>query len=276
MAFPATVYRVMIASPGDVAAERAIVRSVFAEWNAAHAERRGLVILPLGWEVDVAPEMGDTPQDIIDKRILSEADLLIGIFWTRLGTPTAHYASGAVEEIEEHVSAGKPAMLYFSSAPTPLDAVDAAQYEALKKFRESCKSRGLYESYANITEFQNDLSRHLQIRLNEPPFVGVCDGGKVAAPTTGSAQLSREATTLLRAASQDPQGVILRLQYGGGTTVQANDQVFTDDTNARSIALWEGAIEELEANGYVKAGSDAREVFSLTHKGFEAGDVLKV
>ena len=130
MAFPATVYRVMIASPGDVAAERAIVRSVFAEWNAAHAERRGLVILPLGWEVDVAPEMGDTPQDIIDKRILHEADLLIGIFWTRLGTPTAHYASGAVEEIEEHVSAGKPAMLYFSSAPTPLDAVDAAHVQS--------------------------------------------------------------------------------------------------------------------------------------------------
>ena len=62
---------------------------------------------------------------------------------------------------------------------------------------------------------------------------------------------------------------------GGGTTVQSNDQVFTDDTNARSIALWEGAIEELEASGYVKAGSDAREVFSLTRKGFEAGDALK-
>ena len=113
MAFPATVYRVMLASPSDVASERAIVREVLSEWNAAHAERRGLVVLPLGWEVDVAPEMGDAPQNIIDKRILTEADLVIGIFWTRIGTPTSHYASGAVEEIEEHVAAGKHAMLYF-------------------------------------------------------------------------------------------------------------------------------------------------------------------
>ena len=34
------------------------------------------------------------------------------------------------------------------------------------------------------------------------------------------------------------------------------------------------AIEELEAHGFAKAGSDAREVFSLTRKGFEVGDAL--
>jgi hypothetical protein len=32
--------------------------------------------------------MGDEPQKIINKRILKDADLLVGIFWTRLGTPT--------------------------------------------------------------------------------------------------------------------------------------------------------------------------------------------
>ena len=35
MAFPATVYRVMIASPGDVAAERAVVRDRAARLRAA-------------------------------------------------------------------------------------------------------------------------------------------------------------------------------------------------------------------------------------------------
>ena len=68
----------------------------------------------------VAPEMGDEPQTIINKRILEDADFLVGIFWTRLGTPTASYASGAVEEIEEHLAAGKPAMLYFSAAPAAM------------------------------------------------------------------------------------------------------------------------------------------------------------
>jgi hypothetical protein len=278
MAFPATVYRVMLASPSDVASERTIVREVLAEWNAANAERRGLVILPVGWEVDVAPEMGGAPQSIIDKRILTEADLVIGIFWTRIGTPTARYASGAVEEIEEHVAAGKPTMLYFSTAPASLDTIDAAQYAGLKTFRESCQSRGLYETYANVEEFRRDLSRQLQIRMNEAPFQGMSDAG--ASPTTSGpgpvpAELSSEARTLLAAASKDPAGVIMRMPYGGGTTIQVNDTVFTDDSNARSVALWESAIEELEAHGYAKTGSAAREVFSLTRKGFDAGDALE-
>jgi hypothetical protein len=274
MAFPATVYRVMLASPSDVGRERAIAREVLAEWNAAHAERRGLVILPLGWEVDVAPEMGDAPQNIIDKRILNEADLVIGIFWTRIGTPTAKYASGAVEEIEEHVTAGKPAMLYFSTAPASLDSVDANQLDALKTFRTSCQSRGLYETYADLEEFRRDLSRHLQIRMNEAPFTGVSDNGSGASVSKVSAELSKEAQALLKAASQDPAGVITRFPYGGGTTIQVNDQVFTEDSNPRSVALWESAIEELEAHGYAKTGSDAREVFSLTRAGFDAGDAL--
>ncbi|HEY9226309.1 MAG TPA: hypothetical protein VIP11_06670 [Gemmatimonadaceae bacterium] len=272
----------MIASPNDVAGERAIVREVLAEWNAVHSARRGLVVLPLGWEVSVAPEMGDQPQAIINKRILADADLLIGIFWTRIGTPTAEYASGSVEEIEEHLAVEKPAMLYFSSAPVHPDSVDPKQYEALRAFRDSCKSRGVYESYNDLAEFRNDLSRALQIRLNEAPFIGACDAengdaseirvGRAAAPPA----LSREAQQLLKMAGQDPQGTILRLSYGGGTTVQSNDHVFTEDTNARSVALWEGAIEELESHGFLRAGSAQREVFSLTRKGYEAADTVQI
>ena len=45
----------MIASPGDVQAERDIVRDVVHEWNAVNAVRRGMVLLPVGWETDLAP-----------------------------------------------------------------------------------------------------------------------------------------------------------------------------------------------------------------------------
>ena len=40
MAFLAKVYKIMIASPSDVAKERNIVRDVIAEWNAIHGEKR--------------------------------------------------------------------------------------------------------------------------------------------------------------------------------------------------------------------------------------------
>ena len=117
MPFEAIVYKVMIASPSDVIRERKIIREILAEWNTINSESRGIVLLPVGWDTDVSPSMGEHPQKIINKQVLKDCDLLVGVFWTRIGTPTEEYFSGTVEEIEEHLKSGKPAMLYFSNTP---------------------------------------------------------------------------------------------------------------------------------------------------------------
>lgn len=269
MPFTATVHRIMIASPGDVQPERNIVREVVDEWNSVHGARRGMFLLAVGWETDVAPEMGDEPQRIINKRILGDADLLVGIFWTRLGTPTSEYASGAVEEIEKHLAAGKPAMLYFSSAPVALDSVDPDQYRGLKAFKDSCRSRGVYEIYNSIDEFRRDFSRQLHITLNADGFAATAPA---PTPPITNAALSEDAARLLTAAVEE--GAIYRLMFGGGTEIQANGEVFNEDMHPRTIARWEGAIEELEKQGFVKAGSEKREVFEVTHRGFSTADTL--
>ena len=69
MSYPATVFRIMIASPSDVEAERKIIRDVIHQWNAMHSKATSLVLLPVGWETHSAPEMGDRPQEIINKQI---------------------------------------------------------------------------------------------------------------------------------------------------------------------------------------------------------------
>jgi hypothetical protein len=258
----------MIASPGDVQAERDTVREVVHEWNAVNAVRRGIVLLPVGWETDLAPEMGDAPQTIIDKRILKDADLLIGIFWTRIGTPTANYASGAVEEIEEHLVAKKPAMLYFSMAPAVLDAVDPDQYKGLKAFRDSCKSRGVYDTYNNLGDFRRKLSTGLQITLNSDLFGGT--GGPTPVANTG---LSDDAKKILEAASAD--GTIMFEHFGGGVELSANGEVFNEDSSPRTVAKWESVLSELENAGFIKAASEKREVFQVTQAGFTAADSLK-
>ena len=261
----------MIASPGDVQAERDIVRDVVHEWNAVNAVRRGTVLLPVGWETDLAPEMGDAPQTIIDKRILKDADLLIGIFWTRIGTPTASYASGAVEEIEEHLAAKKPAMLYFSMAPAVLDSVDPDQYKGLKTFRDSCKSRGVYETYNDVGDFRHKLSTGLQITLNSDAFGGT--GTPAPTASVGSTALSKDAETILEAATAE--GVIMFERFGGGFEVSAGGKVFNEDSSPRSDAKWTSVVEELEKAGYVKATSEKREVFEVTQAGFTAADAIK-
>jgi hypothetical protein len=266
----------MIASPGDVQKERAVVREVVSEWNSTNGAHRNVMLLATGWETDVAPEMGDAPQRIIDKRILDDADLLVGMFWTRLGTPTASYASGAVEEIEEHLKAGKPAMLYFSSAPAPLDSVDPTQYQALKAFKDSCRTRGLFETYADVDDFRRKVSKDLQLVMNSDPFASV--GGATRSTTTSSvtrAPLSPDALVLLSAASADGSGTILFERFGGGAEISSNDKVLNEDSSPRTLARWEGAIEELEKGGLLRATSAAREVFELTRDGFAAADAAK-
>jgi hypothetical protein len=267
MPFSATVLRVMIASPGDVQKERAVVREVISEWNSTNGAHRNVMLLATGWETDVAPEMGDAPQHIIDKRILEDADLLVGMFWTRLGTPTASYASGAVEEIEEHLKAGKPA---------PLDSVDPTQYQALKAFKDSCRTRGLFETYADVDDFRRKVSKDLQLVMNSDPFASV--GGATQSTTTSSvtrAPLSPDALVLLSAASADGSGTILFERFGGGAEISSNNKVLNEDSSPRTLARWEGAIEELEKGGLLRATSATREVFELTHDGFAAADAAK-
>lgn len=151
----------MIASPGDVSQERRLIRDVIEEWNTIHAEDTRIVLMPVGWETHSSPAMGDRAQGIINKQLLEQADLLVAVFWTRLGSPTGITNSGTVEEIERHIAAGKPAMLYFSSVPVRPDSVDADQYLALRAFKDSCKAQGLIEEYGELTEFRGKFSRQL-------------------------------------------------------------------------------------------------------------------
>ena len=146
MSFRARIFNVMIVSPSDVAAERVTVRELLFEWNIVNAQRRKLVLLPTGWDTHSSPATGKAPQKVINEQVLANADLVVGIFWTRLGTATDDYPSGSVEEVEEHVKAGRPAMLYFSSAPVRMESVDQKQWESLQAFKESWRTRGLYET----------------------------------------------------------------------------------------------------------------------------------
>ena len=279
MSYSATVYKVMIASPSDVSAERSIVRELLSEWNVVHADSKKAVLLPIGWETHSVPEMGGRPQEIINKQILKDCDLLVGVFWTRIGTATGEYASGTVEEIEEHIKTGKPTMLYFSSAPVVPESIDAEQFRALGEFKKSCQSRGLYESYTDLNDFRSKLYRQLQIKLLRDPYfqqstqesVGEAD---VPQQVHDIPLLSKEAAFLLREAASDAHGTILNLAFIGGNAIQVNGKNLIEEGNARSRALWAGALSELEVMGFVEAASPKREVFRVTRKGYDAIDRL--
>jgi len=278
MSYSTSTFNVMIASPGDVASERAIVRDVVYEWNAVNANSRKVVLLPVGWETHSSPEMGATAQTIINRQVLSKCDLLVGVFWTRIGTATERHLSGTVEEIEEHISAGKPAMLYFSSQPVVLDTVDMDQVQKLKAFKASCQSRGLFETYDSHGEFKDKFYRQLQLKVNEHPLFQAANVGgdepAIVESRTHLPALSPEARVLLKEASQDRGGTIIHARYIGGTAIQTNGRNLIPSNERREVAKWEQALDELKSKDLVVDRGHKGEVFEITNLGYQVADMI--
>ena len=277
MAYDAKVLEVMIASPSDVLLERAIVRDIIAEWNAIHSRQRQIVMLPLGWETHSSPELTARPQQLINDRILIHADILVGIFWTRVGTPTEGFASGTVEEIQEHIAAGKPALLYFSGTPVMPDSIDSDQYAELRRFKEWAYEKGMVHSYSTKEQFRDDLRRHLELCLQSNDYLkSVVDVDLVQtleaglySPAGNEISLSDDARKVLLLACAHPNHNIIMIQrHLGGTNISAGGVTLVGKNDRREIARWEAAIEELASEALVKDMNYKGEIFEPTHKGF--------
>lgn len=283
MAYQATVIPVMIASPGDVFEEREIVRGVVHTWNYINSTKNEVVLMPAGWETHSSPELGSRAQELINSRVLKDCDLLIGVFWTRHGTPTGEAKSGTVEEIERHIVAGKPAMIYFSSKPVAPQSIDLTQYQALQEFKEKCKGLGLVEEFENTIDFKEKISRHLQLCIHNNPYLqslfenqsdSTEDIDFVATYVKAKNQkLSDEAQVLLKAASKDTHGTILKIAVIGGRFIQSGGSSFGGQ-GGRESARWEYALNELVDCNFVVERGHTGEVFELTHEGWALADTL--
>jgi hypothetical protein len=167
MTYSARVFRILIASPSDVEEERDAVVSVIQAWNDSHSRSREIVLLPLRWETHTAPEFGTRPQEVINRAIVDDCDLVVGIFWTRLGSPSGQADSGTIEEIERASKANKPIMLYFSRAQINPRDIDMEQLSRLKLFEDRVKQNSLVETYKSQNQFRDKFSQQLEIKIKE-------------------------------------------------------------------------------------------------------------
>jgi hypothetical protein len=278
MAYQATVIPVMIASPGDVLNEKRAVREILYLWNDVNSREAKAMLAPVSWETHSAPELGGRPQELINRRVLKGCDLLVGIFWTRLGTPTGKAASGTVEEIQEHMSTGKPAMIYFSRAPVVLDSVDPAQYEAVREFKQWTRSQGLVHEYDDPEDFERQFRRHLPLILKDNAHLRelLSPGDFIYPPAvilqSLDDQLSEEARELLYQGANSTDGQILRHESLSGVTIFANRRSFGGGADPRIAARWEAALHQLVDRHLVEAVGSKGVVYRIRSAGFETVD----
>ena len=114
MPFKSEVYRVLIASPSDLAEERQAASDAVNDWNTPTRGRRvGGSVAQSSMKHTPDHRLTLRPRRRLTGQLLVYRDILIGMFWTKIGTKTGVAESGTVEETDEIGAAGKHALLYF-------------------------------------------------------------------------------------------------------------------------------------------------------------------
>ena len=275
MAFVARVYRVMVASPSDIVEERKLVRDVCNEWNAVNSGRAGIVLLPVGWEDASAPEMGERPQEILNQHILKGADLLVALFWKRIGSPTGKKLSGTIEEIEEHTKTNKLAMVYFRRNDS---ASNMGEEDAVAKYRK--KLHGLYASYAAPIEFRVLFRQHLDKHVNEhalfaekrPADMDDVSPAREESDFDPQQHLTQDAKRLLFEVSEDKNGLFLACLTHDGFSISANGKDMVSTDAPKEITHWRRVIRELLDEDLIEQRS--AEVYAITDEGYQAEEEM--
>jgi hypothetical protein len=202
MSRTAAVFDVFIASPSDAADERDNATAIIHEWNAIHYQESPqgspeVFLNPVRWESHSFPTLEAAPQTVINKRLLSHADLLVAVFKGRLGRESDRFESNTIEEIEECIQAGIPILLYFNEMP-PAPPITGfipnlthesreamqkhrkalADFEQVQRCRKKFEKRGIIGAYRDIAQFRHLLERQLSQAVgrlraktaNQPPY----------------------------------------------------------------------------------------------------------
>jgi Tfp pilus assembly protein PilF len=202
-----TLLRIFISSPGDVAQERAVARRVLGRVQATYAGR--LRLEPLLWE-----QQPLLATETFQSQLLrpSQADIVVAILWSRLGTPLpdsirrpdgSRYRSGTEFEIEDALVAarrdgGPRVVLYRKTAEpsrwfaTAEDAMEAtSQRQALEAFlsvllrnQADGSFAGAFHPFRSAAEFEELLEIHLHKLVRE--LVPAAIDERLAAPAAWS------------------------------------------------------------------------------------------
>lgn len=107
------------------------------------------------------PLSHNRPQAEINRQIVDSSDILIGLFWTRMGTATGVAISGTVEEIDRFAAAKKATMIYFSQRLVDPASLDLAQLGALTDFKTETYAASLTGTFKSPDDLRHQLYKHL-------------------------------------------------------------------------------------------------------------------
>jgi hypothetical protein len=161
MAYTGTVRRLLVSGPSDITdADLDAVAAAVGRWNAVYGPAYATAIVPLSWRHHAVAEYGEPAQDLLNDQLVDQADIVVALFWTRLGSPTSNAVSGTAEEIERAAAGRKNVAVLHCGRPMPTD-VDLSEVGRLRTFLTDVRSRALLLSYHDEAELQRHVENIL-------------------------------------------------------------------------------------------------------------------
>lgn len=113
-------------------------------------------------------------QDRINRHLLSNCDIFIGILWTRFGSPPGinqedkSYSSGTEEEFYEAKKSNKQIWIFFYDGMIKPSLIDISQLEKVRKFRDILKKEQIEFGDFNLKEeFYKQLRSNFKAWVND-------------------------------------------------------------------------------------------------------------
>lgn len=162
------VKRVFLACPGDLVSERSRFPRVLETVNNLRAHSLGFHLEPIGWE-RVIPSFG-RPQELINRE-LETADLVVVMFWNRIGSPSSLKSSktGTLEEFELasrlHEQYSTPSVWVYFRKPTAEQDAQLAGVMAFRKQLEEGRQL-FFREYDGLEQWEEMFREHLVAYLD--------------------------------------------------------------------------------------------------------------
>ncbi|MEG1502287.1 MAG: hypothetical protein RR063_07080 [Anaerovoracaceae bacterium] len=276
--YNATVYKIMFGAPSDIKEELEIFFDTAYGWNNLHSEKSKIILMPMHWSINSYPRTGEEGQKILNKEIVTKSDLLICVFGEKLGTETSTHPSGTVEEIDEHIKAGKDVMIFFKkSININIDSIDMAQITKLREFKRTIQAKSLYAEFDDSQEFRDLLFKSLQLYINDNWFnddqkYTIIQESKTSKKET-QIELPDFDLERLRAwtSVDDPQFFQVYFE-GGGCVYGLGARNQYEIKNGREKVEWDSFFEHMLGLGFIdieKYSKDGHPVYRLKKAAYD-------
>lgn len=162
--------RVFIASPGNLAVERAAFKQVLEELNAGFGDALDIQFEPLGWE-DTLASTGRRSQEVINREIDCSRNREISVVClsisevSRLRLQEEFHRAFARWQKKRRGKPQAPEIFVFFKHIDSASMADAVpQLQKVLDFRKSLEEtrQVLYHGFANEAEFKAEVDRHLR------------------------------------------------------------------------------------------------------------------